>query len=72
MPVWKILLMLLLAIVCLALALGTIIVPMTLVEDNSRWLWLAGLLVATICAGTLLRLFLNSADRAFDRDSRRR
>jgi hypothetical protein len=71
MPVWKILVIMLLAILSLALALGAIIVPMTLVEDNSRWLWLAGLIVATICMGTLLRLFLNSADRAFDQDRRR-
>jgi hypothetical protein len=65
MPAWKVLFIAFLGIICLALGLATIVVPMTLVEDNTRWLWLAGLLVATGIMGTLLRLFLISADRAF-------
>jgi hypothetical protein len=64
MPAWKILLVLAFGVVCLALGLATIIVPLTIVQDGARWLWLAGLLVATIGMGTLFRLFLNSADRA--------
>ena len=66
MPVWKVLFILALGGVCLALGLATIVVPMTMVLDNSRWLWLAGLLFATVGMGTLFRLFLNSADRVMD------
>src|SRR5437667_5976395 len=64
MPVWKVLLVVVFGGACLALGLATIIVPMTIVLDGTRWLWLAGLLVATLGMGTLFRLFLNSADRA--------
>ena len=64
MPVWKVLFIMAFGSACLALGLATIIVPMTLVQDGYRWLWLAGLLVATVGMGTLFRLFLNSADRA--------
>jgi hypothetical protein len=65
MPIWKVLFIVAFGVVCMALALATVIVPMTLVQDNFRWLWLAGLLLATGGMGTLFRLFLNSADRAF-------
>jgi uncharacterized membrane protein HdeD (DUF308 family) len=64
MPAWKVLLVMVFGIVCLVLGLATVIVPMTLVQDNSRWLWLVGLLFATGGMGALFRLFLNSADRA--------
>jgi hypothetical protein len=70
MAIWKILLIVLLGIICLASGLATIIVPMTLIEDGTRWLWLAGLLVTTVGMVTLLRIFLNSADRAFANDKR--
>jgi hypothetical protein len=33
--------------------------------DENRWLWLAGLLLATVCMGTLFTLFLQKADRTF-------
>ncbi len=64
MPVWKVLFILVFGCVCLTLGLATIIVPMTMVESGYRWLWLAGLLFATVCIGMLFRLFLQSADRA--------
>jgi len=65
MPFWKVLFIALLGLICMALALATLVVPMTIVEDSSRWLWLAGLLVSTILMGTMFRLYMNSADRAF-------
>jgi hypothetical protein len=71
MPAWKVLFIMVFGLVCLVLGLATIIVPMTLVVDGTRWLWLVGLLVATVAMGSLFRLFLNSADRAFARDTRR-
>jgi hypothetical protein len=40
------------------LALATLVVPMTLTAGGDRWLWLAGLLAATVCMSTLLILFL--------------
>ena len=60
MPVWKVLLIGLLACVCLTLTMATILV--TLDETgNQRWLWLAGLLAATLVATALLVLFLRHA-----------
>lgn len=63
MPIWKVLFIAMLGLICLALALATLIVPMTVVENYSRWFWLAGLLVSTVFMGTMFRLFMNSADR---------
>jgi hypothetical protein len=71
MSVWKVLFIMVFAFVCLGLALATVIVPLSLVETGYRWLWLAGLLLATVGMGTLFTLFLQSADRAFSRNSRR-
>ena len=42
-----------------------LIVPMTMVDGNDRWLWLAGLLVATLVASALFALFLRSADSTY-------
>jgi hypothetical protein len=63
MPAWKALFIVVFGGVCLALALGTIVVPMAV--DEHRWLWLAGLLVATICMGSLFTIFLQRSDRNF-------
>jgi len=71
MPVWKVLFIMVFGLVCMGLGLATIIVPMTVVETGFRWVWLGGLFFATIGMGLLLRLFLQSADRAFDRANRR-
>lgn len=65
MPTWKVLLIVVFGCACLALTFATIVVPMTQYAGDNRWLWLAGLLVATIGTGTLFALFLRSADRAF-------
>jgi hypothetical protein len=64
MPAWKVLFVVTFGCVCLALALSTIIVPMTVVQTGDRWLWLAGLLAATVCMVTLFTLFLRWSDRA--------
>ncbi len=71
MPAWKVLFIMAFGLVCMGLALATVIVPLSMVESGYRWLWLAGLLVATVCSGTLLKLFLESADRAFSSEKRR-
>ena len=63
MPAWKALFIVAFGCVCLALALATIVVPMAV--EEYRWLWLAGLLLATVCAGTLFALFLKRADGDF-------
>ena len=61
MPVWKVLFIALLGCTCLGLAFAALIVPMTITEGQDRWLWLAGLLGATILVGTLFALFLRRA-----------
>jgi methenyltetrahydromethanopterin cyclohydrolase len=63
MPAWKALFIVVFGCACLALALGTIVVPMSV--DENPWLWLAGLLFATVCMGTLFTIFLKKADRTF-------
>jgi len=65
MPVWKVLFIVLLGGVCLALALGTIVVPFSIAEGGQRWLWLGGLLGGTVVMGTLFTLFLRREDRNF-------
>jgi len=70
MPAWKVLFIMAFGCVCFVLALATVVVPMT-VETGYRWLWLAGLLFATVCMSMLFRLFLQSADRALSEHFRR-
>ena len=61
MAVWKVLLIGLLACTCLALTLATIVIPIS--QDGAqKWVWLGGLLAATIGTGALLALFLRYAD----------
>jgi hypothetical protein len=67
MPAWKVLFIVLFGFVCLALALGTIVVPISMGADDSKWAWFAGLLVGTIVMGTLFTMFLRHADRTFKR-----
>lgn len=69
MPAWKVLFIGAFACVCLALALSTILVPMEH-QGGQRWLWLGGLLTATICAGGLFALFLRHADGSLDTKTR--
>src|SRR5262249_40511734 len=65
MPVWKVLLIVLLGGICLALGLGTVVVPFSMAEGTERWLWFAGLLAGTLVMGTLFTLFLVHEDRKF-------
>jgi hypothetical protein len=62
---WKVLFICVFACVCLALALSTILVPMAH-QDGQWWLWLGGLLTATLCVGALFTLFLRHAGRSLD------
>ena len=64
MPSWKVLFTVTLFVACLGLAFATLIVPITIVTGSERWLWLAGLLVATVFMGTLFSLFLRKASVA--------
>ena len=61
---WKVLLVVLFAVVCLALLIATIVVPLALTAEDHKWAWFGGLLFSTLCMGTLFTLFLRSADRA--------
>jgi hypothetical protein len=72
MTVWKVLFVLVFAGVCFALALATIIAPLALTPEENKWLWTGGLLLGTICMGTLFTLYLRREDRAFLRDESRR
>lgn len=65
MPVWKVLFIGLFACVCLALAMATFVVPFAY-DGGQRWLWLGGLLAATLCAGGLFALFLRYAGGSLD------
>lgn len=60
MPVWKVLLIGVLACASLGLAMATVAIPIAQV-GNERWVWLGGLLAATVVTGTLLALFLRHA-----------
>jgi hypothetical protein len=62
---WKVLVILVLGLVCFALGMATLIVPLALTEEEHKWLWFAGLLLASICMGTLFTLYLKRVDRTF-------
>jgi hypothetical protein len=72
MPVWKVLFIMVFGCTCLALVLATIIVPLALTAEDHRWLWFSGLLLASICMGTLFRIFLNWEDRKLLRENAQR
>jgi hypothetical protein len=55
----------LLGLICLGLALSTIVVPMTLTVDQYKWVWFGGLLAGTLLMSTLFIVFLRHADRSF-------
>jgi len=71
MPAWKVLFIAVFACVCFALGMATVIAPLTLTADQSRWLWFAGLLLGTICSGTLFTLFLRREDRKAEKKQHR-
>jgi hypothetical protein len=55
----------LLGCVSLALGLATILIPMEH-QGNQFWMWLGGLLMATLFVGGLFALFLRYAGRSLD------
>jgi antibiotic biosynthesis monooxygenase (ABM) superfamily enzyme len=65
MPVWKVLLVVLMGAICLALGLGTVVVPFSMTVGTDRWIWFGGLLAGTLVMGTLFTLFLVHEDRKF-------
>jgi hypothetical protein len=65
MPAWKVMLIGLLAGICLALAMATILIPMDK-EGSDRWIWLGGLLAGTLFTGGLFALFLRHAGHSLD------
>lgn len=70
MPAWKVLFIGLFACLCLGLATATFVVPVSQ-EGSQRWVWLGGLLAATLCASGLFALFLRHAGTALDAKPRR-
>jgi hypothetical protein len=66
-PAWKVLFIVVLAGTCLAMAMGPVVVPLALTAEEHKWLWFAGLLLATTCRGTLFTLYLRWEDRTFKR-----
>jgi hypothetical protein len=68
MPAWKVLFIMAFGCVCLALVLGTLLVPLALTPEENKWLWFGGLLLGSACAVTLYTLFLKGADRNFMRE----
>jgi cell division protein FtsW (lipid II flippase) len=65
MPAWKVLFIGLCAAICLALAMCTILIPMDK-QGNDRWIWLGGLLTATLLTGALFARFLRHAGLSLD------
>ena len=65
MPAWKVMLIGLLSCICLALTLATILITLD-EKGTDRWIWLTGLLAATVAVGTLLVLFLRHAGASID------
>jgi len=65
MPVWKVLFICVFACVCLALAIATVAIPVAQ-EGSQKWIWLGGLLTATLFTGALFTLFLRSAGGDLD------
>ena len=63
MAAWKVLVVVLFATICFALAMATIVVPITLTDEQNRWVWFGGFLAGTIVMGTLFTLFLRSQDK---------
>ena len=65
MPAWKVMIIGLLGCISLALGLATILIPMEH-QGTQRWIWLGGLLAATVFVGGLFALFLRYAGRSLD------
>jgi hypothetical protein len=65
MPVWKVLIICMLACVCFVLAMATIAIPIA--QDGAqKWVWLGSLLTATAGAGVVFAFFLRYAGGSLD------
>lgn len=60
MSTWKVLFIGVLACACLALMTATFVVPLSY-EGSERWVWMAGMVAATLAACGLFALFLRYA-----------
>jgi hypothetical protein len=65
MPAWHVLLIGLLACISLTLAMATIAVPIAQVGAQ-KWVWLGGLMTATLGSVAVLVLFLRYAGKSFE------
>jgi hypothetical protein len=65
MPAWKVLLIGLLGMICIALTMATILVGLE-AQGQQGWLLTGGLLTGTLVTGTLLVLFLRHAGAALE------
>ena len=65
MPAWKVLIIGLLATICFALGLSTLLAPM-IHNGNDRWVWLGGSLAGTIVMTWLFSIVLRYASRSLD------
>ncbi|MBP3958385.1 hypothetical protein J8F10_24310 [Gemmata sp. G18] len=65
MSTWKVLVIGLFFVTCLALGLATIAVPLDM-KGGERWAWLGGLFATTAFTTTLFILFLKYAERNMD------
>ena len=67
MPAWKVLLVGLFGVLCLALVGGTFMAPLTLSDEDGKWWWFGGLFFASICMISVFVAFLKHADKTFKR-----
>jgi hypothetical protein len=65
MSTWKVLIIALLGCISLALVMATILIPMDK-QGSDRWIWLGGLLGATLLVGGVFARFLKYAGASLD------
>lgn len=65
MPAWKVLFIGLLACVCFAFGLSTLLAPMIHI-GNDRWVWMGSSLAATLVAVWVFSIVLRHASTALD------
>jgi hypothetical protein len=70
MPAWKVLIIGVFGCISLALMMATILIPMDK-SGSDRWIWLGGLLVATLVVGALFARFLKYAGSSLDTNPNR-
>ncbi len=69
MAAWKVLVIGAISFICMGLFMATVVMGFGQ-EGSQRWLWLGGLVAATLFAGALLALFLRYAGRELDANPR--